>query len=142
MKVQEVLDQIKKNPEVEKVEVYPGGPRYFVQYQDGSASFLDENGKNIRTPMRGYDVIRNFRYLGDYHNISHFAFKGTNIYGNKLRSETCIFDMFGSEKLFRDPRLYSQESVFEVQKAFDRLKAQGWDFLQDVGERHVQGMKR
>ncbi len=141
MSVQEQLDRLQQLPDVEKVEVHAGGPRYYVQYKDGSASFLDEDGKSIKTPMRNYDVIRNFRYLGDYHNVPHFAFKGTNL-ATRLHSETCIFDAYGTEKLFRDPRLYGQESVFEVQRAFDRLKEQGWDFLQDVGERHVQGMKR
>ena len=141
MSIQEQLDRLQKMPEVAKVEVYPGGPRYFVQYEDGSASFMDENGKPIRTPMHGYDVIRNFRYLGDYHNVPHFAFKGTN-YATRMHSETCVFDADGHEKLFRDPRLYGQESVFEVQKAFDRLKGEGWDFLQDVGERLARGIRR
>ena len=141
MSIQEQIDRLKQMPEVEKVETYPGGPRYFVQYQDGSASFLNENGKPIKTPMRGYDVIRDFRYLGDYHDVPHFAFKGTN-FETKMHSETHIFDAQGNEKLFRNPHLYGQESVFEVQKAFDRLKLQGWVFLQDVGERQARGMRR
>lgn len=140
MTIQEQTDRLKQLPDVEKVEVFPG-PRYGVHYEDGSMSFLDENGKSVRTPMRGYDVIRDFTYLGDYKDVPHFAFKGTN-FGNRMHSETCIFDINGHEKLFRDPRLYAQESVFEIQKAFDRLKAQGWDFLQDIGERQSRGMRR
>ena len=140
MSIQEQLDRLQQLPDVEKVETFPG-PRYGVHYEDGSMSFLDADGKSVKTPMRNYDVIRNFRYLGDYHDVPHFAFKGTN-FATKMHSETCIVDINGHEKMFRDPHLYGQESVFEVQKAFDRLKSEGWDFLQDVGERFVQGIKR
>jgi len=132
--------QLQLQPEVVKVECMPM-KHFAVSYEDGSMSFLDENGKSVKTPMRNYDIIRNFRYLGDYKDVPHFAFKGTN-WANQMRSETCIFDINGNEKMFRDPRLYAQESVFEIQKAFNRLKAEGWDFLQDVGEKQARGIRR
>lgn len=140
MTIQEQIEKLQKLPDVEKVEVFPG-VRYGVHYEDGSMSFLNHDGKSIKTPMQNYDVIRNFCYLGDYQGVPHFAFKGTN-FANRMHSETCIFDVNGHEKLFRDPRLYAQESVFEIQKAFDRLNKQGWEFLQDVGERQAIGLRR
>ena len=140
MTAQEMAAQLQQQPEVVKVECMPM-KHFAVSYEDGSMSFLDENGKSVRTPMGNYDIIRNFRYLGDYKDVPHFAFKGTN-WANQMHSETCIFDINGHEKMFRDPRLYAQESVFEIQKAFNRLKAEGWDFLQDVGEKRVRGIRR
>lgn len=140
MTIQEQIQKLEQMPDVQKVEALPG-PRFAVSYEDGSMSFLDQNGKSVKTPMRNFDVVRNFRYLGDYQGVPHFAFKGTN-FATRMHSETCIFDVYGNEKLFRDPRLYAQESVFEIQKAFDRLKEQGWDFLQDVGERMSLGIRR
>lgn len=140
MTAQEMAAQLQQQPEVVKVECMPM-KHFAVSYEDGSMSFLDENGKSVKTPMRNYDIIRNFRYLGDYKDVPHFAFKGTN-WANQMHSETCIFDINGHEKMFRDPRLYAQESVFEIQKAFNRLKAEGWDFLQDVGMRNTRGMRR
>ena len=140
MTAQEMAAQLQQQQNVSKVECMPQ-KHFAVYYEDGSMSFLDENGKSVRTPMRNYDIIRNFRYLGDYKDVPHFAFKGTN-WANQMHSETCIFDINGHEKLFRDPRLYAQESVFEIQKAFNRLKAQGWDFLQDIEERQARGIRR
>ena len=140
MTAQEIAAQLQQQPEVVKVECMPM-KHFAVSYEDGSMSFLDENGKSVKTPMRNYDIIRNFRYLGDYKDVPHFAFKGTN-WANQMHSETCIFDINGNEKMFRDPRLYAQESVFEIQKAFNRLKVEGWDFLQDVGEKLARGIRR
>lgn len=134
------LEKLQQMPDATKV-LELCQKHYAVQYEDGSMSFHDADGKSIKTPMSGYDVIRNFTYLGDYHDVPHFAFKGTN-FATRMHSETCIFDINGHEKLFRDPRLYAQESVFEIQKTFDRLKEQGWDFLQDIGERQSRGMRR
>ena len=140
MTTQEQLQKLQQLPEVEKVDVYPG-IRYVVHYEDGSASFLDVEGKSIRTPMRDYDVVRNFMYLGDYNNVPHFAFKGTN-FETKMHSVTHIFDVDGREKLFKDPRLNALESVFEIKNQFDRLKLEARDFLLEVGNRQSHSLRR
>lgn len=136
----ELEAKIKLDPDVVKVECLPQ-LHFAVQYEDGSMSFLNSDLKPIKTPMHGYDVIRNFRYLGDLNYVPHFAFKGTN-WATRMHSETHIFDINGNEKLFRDPRLWGLESVFEIQKEFDKGKAEGREFLQEIGRQQSRGMRR
>lgn len=136
----ELVAKIKQDPEVVKVECLPQ-LHFAVQYEDGSMSFLNSDLKPVKTPMHGYDVIRNFCYLGDLNDVPHFAFKGTN-WATRMHSETHIFDINGNEKLFRDPRLWGLESVFEIQKEFDKGKAEGREFLQEIGRQQSRGMRR
>ena len=136
----ELVAKIKQDPDVAKVECLPQ-LHFAVQYEDGSMSFLNSDLKPIKTPMHDYDVICNFCYLGDLNDVPHFAFKGTN-WATRMQSETCIFDINGHQKIFRDPRLWGLESVFEIQKAFDKGKAEGRDFLQEIGNQQSRGMHR
>jgi len=136
----ELVAKIKQDPDVVKVECLPQ-LHFAVQYQDGSMSFLNSDLKPVKTPMRDYDVIRNFCYLGDLNDVPHFAFKGTN-WATRMQSETCIFDINGHQKIFRDPRLWSLESVFEIQKAFDKGKAECREFLQEIGHQQSRGIHR
>ena len=134
------MEKIRKDPEVERVDPLPQ-LHFAVYYKDGSMSFLNSDLKSIRTPMRDYDVIRNFCYLGDVDDVPHFAFKGTN-WATRVQSETHIFDITGREKLFRDPRLWGLDSVFEIQKAFEKGKAEGREFLQEIGAKQSRGLRR
>jgi hypothetical protein len=136
----ELVAKIKQDPDVTKVVCLPQ-LHFAVQYEDGAMSFLNSDLKPLKTPMRDYEVIRDFSYLGDLNDVPHFAFKGTN-WATRMQSETHIFDIDGKEKLFRDPRLWGLESVFEIQKAFDKGKAEGREFLQEIGCRQSRGMHR
>ncbi|MBP3258045.1 MAG: hypothetical protein IJ714_03200 [Bacteroidales bacterium] len=113
------IEKYLRDPEVSKVD-YPCQGIYFIRYEDGSVSVVDENDKRINTPLRNFDVVQQLRFIGRLHGVPHFAYKACE-YGNRFHPEYGMFDINGHEKMFRDPRLCGLESVTEIEAEFKKL---------------------
>ena len=117
-----------KNPGIEGlknercvVEVREMCPGYYgVKFDDGSMSLVNSIGGMMHSPMHGYDVIQDFKYLGKLQGVEHFAYKAQDWATRNRESTLGMFDIQGHEKWFRDPRLHP-DSMDGIQKEFDKL---------------------
>ena len=113
------VEEVRKRLFTDEVkEVCPGF--YSVRYDDGSMSLVNSIGGEIKSPIGNYDVIQDFRYLGELHGVPHFAIKGQDWATRNYESELIMFDINGHQKLFHDPRVYPK-TLDEIQAAFDKV---------------------
>lgn len=113
------IEQLQKEHVVTEVkEACPGF--YSVRYDDGSMSLVNSIGGVMHSPMHGYDVIQDFKYLGKLQGVEHFAYKAQDWATRNRESTLGMFDIQGHEKWFRDPRLHP-DSMDGIQREFDKL---------------------
>ena len=113
------IENLKKDSLVESVQ--PACPGFYsVKYDDGSMSVVNSTGHILDSPMHGYDVIQEFRYLGNLQGMPHFAFKGQDYATRSQEPKVGMFDLNGHEKWFRDPRLHPK-TLEGIQQEFDKL---------------------
>ncbi len=113
------IENLKKDSLVESVQ--PACPGFYsVKYDDGSMSVVNSTGHVLDSPMHGYDVIQEFRYLGNLQGMPHFAFKGQDYATRSQEPKVGMFDLNGHEKWFRDPRVHPK-TMEGIQQEFDKL---------------------